>query len=230
MVTVLQSLYRILFSVHGYKTFVAIREIDTRHVLIQLLKFDHDFVNYWTLEVLSLLCRCPLNPRKVQLEFVNKHTLLSDTMLTSLIDLMSERVTEDVEEVVEEELGGDEGDGNGTGGSDKVVVEETDDIPVKSVAAPSLSSYIPGATSSTSTLSKEEKQKKLFTRQQQDDSENGDGKKTFFPNSLVIIAAASLLESLLSSLRDSSSPELMNKILDMLVERYDVLVHMLRSN
>jgi hypothetical protein len=52
----------------------------------------------------------------------------------------------------------------------------------------------------------------------------------FCPNSLVIVGAAGLLESIVSSKRDSSSPELVNKVLDILGERSGVLIHMLRSS
>jgi hypothetical protein len=56
------------------------------------------------------------------------------------------------------------------------------------------------------------------------------GPEVYFPNSLVVVAAAALLESIVSSQRDTSSPELMCKVLDLLCERTEVLVHMLRSN
>jgi DNAJ protein RME-8 N-terminal len=92
IITLLQTLYRIIPCVHGYKCFLEVKEIDTRLLLLQLMKVDRDFVNYWTLEVLSVLCRCPLAPRSVQQEFVNKHTLLTDRMLKCLIDLMSNRL------------------------------------------------------------------------------------------------------------------------------------------
>jgi DnaJ family protein C protein 13 len=64
-------------------------------------------------------------------------------------------------------------------------------------------------------------------RAKRSDSNVDDG--SFFPNSLVIVGAAALLESILSSKRDTSSPELMNKVLDLLSERCEVLIHMLRS-
>ena len=229
MVTLLQSIYRMINCNHGFKTFVTVKEIDTRSLLIQLLKFDHDFVNYWALEVVSILCRCPLAQRNVKDEFVNKHTLLSDMMLTSLVELMSERVAEEEAlEIVEEEV-------------EEEAVEPVAEVPApataapapKVMAAPSLVSHLPtagavGSVGSAVRMTAAQKQAKLFTRQTQEDE--GPGEKTFFPNSLVIISAASLLESLISSLRDSSSPELMNKVLDLLAERYDVLIHMFRSS
>ena len=51
----------------------------------------------------------------------------------------------------------------------------------------------------------------------------------FSPNSLVIVASSALLESIVSSKRDSSSPELMNKVFDLLSTRVEILIHMLRS-
>ena len=52
----------------------------------------------------------------------------------------------------------------------------------------------------------------------------------FYPNSLVIVSAATLLESLVCSKKDTSSPELVNLFLDLLSEHSEVLVHMLRTN
>ncbi len=51
----------------------------------------------------------------------------------------------------------------------------------------------------------------------------------FFPNSLVVIAAAGLLESIVSSQRDTSSPELLHKVFDIMQDHCEVLIHMLRS-
>jgi hypothetical protein len=58
---------------------------------------------------------------------------------------------------------------------------------------------------------------------------NTDESLGFFPNSLVIVGAAALLESVVSSQRDTSSPELLNQVLDLLSARCEVLIHMLRS-
>ena len=91
LVTLLQTLYRIIPCMHGYKCFLEVKEIDTRLLLLKLLKIERDFVRYWTLEVMSVLCRCPLLPRNIQQEFVNKHTLLTDAMLKCLIDLMTNK-------------------------------------------------------------------------------------------------------------------------------------------
>ena len=63
----------------------------------------------------------------------------------------------------------------------------------------------------------------------QQETQSPDGPEIYFPNSLVIVAAAGLLESIVSSQKDTSSPELIHKVLDLLSERYEVLIHMLRS-
>jgi hypothetical protein len=88
----LQTIFRLIPCIHGYKTFVEVKEVDTRQLIFQLLHFEHDFINYWTLEVLMVLCRCPLLPRNTQQEFVNKHTLLNERTLICLLDLMSNKI------------------------------------------------------------------------------------------------------------------------------------------
>jgi hypothetical protein len=52
----------------------------------------------------------------------------------------------------------------------------------------------------------------------------------FYPNSLVIISAAALLESVICSKKDTSSPELLQILLYHLNQRARVLIHMLRTN
>lgn len=89
--TMLQTLFRVIPCVAGYKFFVEVRNVDTRFLLLQLLPFDHEFVNYWALEVLMVLCRCPLIPRNLQQEFVNKHTLLTENMFSCFLDLMTHK-------------------------------------------------------------------------------------------------------------------------------------------
>ena len=64
--TLLQCLFRIVPCVAGYRGFVEVQEVDTRWLIVQLLRFDHAFVNYWTLELLTALCRCPRSPRTMQ--------------------------------------------------------------------------------------------------------------------------------------------------------------------
>ena len=110
LVTLLQTLYRIIPCVHGYKSLVEIKEVDTRMLLLQLMRLDKEFVNYWTLEVLSVLCRCPLIPRCTQQEFVNKHTLLSDGMLRCLIEQMSWSKTD--EQGLGNEMNGENNENN----------------------------------------------------------------------------------------------------------------------
>jgi DnaJ family protein C protein 13 len=239
MVVLLQTLYRIIPSIWGYKSFVEVREVDTRLLLLQLIRFNNDFVNYWTLELLMGLCRCPCTPRNTQQEFVNKHTLLTDKLLTCLIDLMSSRIMEEVEEEEEEE---------------EVEVEEEITKPSydqRTYVAP----INPKLKSNTEDVVEEVEQKPVVERnaaptahlptfdkkdqidavrsgirptnatvQQEFEPESG-----FMPNSLVIVGAASLLESIICSKRDTSSPELMNKLLNLLGARCDVLIHMLRS-
>lgn len=248
IVTLLQTLYRIIPCVHGYKCFLEVKEVDTRLLLLQIIKLQKDFVNYWTLEVLSVLCRCPLLPRGMQQEFVNKHTLLTEKMLRCLIDLMSNRVDEEEEE--ESNDGNDNGSNNGDGGETDSVTDRIDqhlnfvdkhvlgnnkrresgkqqqyhqhnapsssynltngNSPPRSPHAPPFRS--PSRLNSARCQTKEEEE------------------TVFFPNSLVIVSAAALLESVVSSKRDTSSPELLTSLLDLLGERSEVLIHMLRSS
>ena len=95
MTVFLQTLCKIIPCAGGYKSFVEIEEIDTRILLLHLIRFDDDFINYWALEVLSALCICPFSPRNTQQEFVNKHALLTDSMLHNLVELMSTRIDSD---------------------------------------------------------------------------------------------------------------------------------------
>ena len=210
IVIMLQTLYRVIPCLHGYKYFVEVKEVDTRLLLLQLIRFDNDFVNYWTLEVLMVLCRCPLNPKNAQQEFVNKHTLLTDKMLTCLIDLMSSRI--DSEEEIDESA---------------IAVEE---------AAPDLKAEVDKSAPRTTPNAAPTahlpstgppKAKEVVAKRRP--TENFQEGAQFFPNSLVIVGAAALLESIVSSRRDTSSPELMNKVLDLLGQRCEVLIHMLRS-
>jgi hypothetical protein len=230
LVTLLQTLYRVIPCVHGYRAFVEVKEVDTRLLLLQLMRLDKDFVSYWTLEVLSALCRCPLLPRSTQQEFVNKHTLLHDGMLRCLIDQMSSRhdADDDADATANADVDGDDGDGE-------------DDIDI--AAAPSGSHITmkrqPSAPSAnpTPTAHLDHKDNQYFTSapsfaspSRSYSSSSGDEETIFFPNSLVIISAATLLESIVSSKRDTSSPELINKFLDLLSDRSEVLIHMLRSS
>jgi hypothetical protein len=215
----LQTLFRLIPCVHGFKGFVEVKEVDTRQLMLQLVKFEHDFVNYWTLEVLMTLCRCPLAPRNTQQEFINKHTLLTDKMLTCLIGLMSYRT----EAPTEAELGaltvGEQG---------ATIAGTADGADSGKVGAnPSTFSHIPQGSSASAKLTAAEimsEHDEVVATASAADLVN------FTPNSLVVIGAASLLESLVSSRRDTSSPELLNVILDVMADRYEVLISMLRSN
>ena len=287
IVTLLQTLYRIIPCIHGYKCFLEVKEVDTRLLILQLLKLDRDFVNYWTLEVLSVLCRCPLSPRNVQQEFVNKHTLLNDRILKGLIDLMSNRIdpTDDISG------SGDDGSHTPTNstdpglsphgqtptGSSKQSNTESNTVDNSRnatstmhpyVKSPQTNSTAPNPTptahlnvdSGTSNSNNQEKNSTTYiskvdaspvriqpfssassspVKQSTAQSAGGTSNRmvdtnstdvSSFPNSLVIISAATLLESVVSSRRDTSSPELLNSFLDLLSARCEVLLHMLRSN
>jgi hypothetical protein len=260
----LQTLYRLIPCVHGYKSFVEVKEVDTRILLLQLIKIESDFVNYWTLEVLMVLCRCPLNPRNNQQEFVNKHTLLTDHLLKLLIEMMSSRIDIPEEVMVEDETVEElaaEGDlykYMRFGFAKVVLVAEVIEEPKEATPRESLEAVpvdgrtqapkprrpLSGAAVAQNASAVDhitsigsghaDKSQKMATnmptarRKLEEAVEKGP--EVYFPNSLVVVAAAALLESIVSSQRDTSSPELMCKVLDLLCERTEVLVHMLRSN
>eukprot|EP01035_Chromulina_nebulosa_P018453 gene18453-24160_t len=269
----LQTLHRIIPCVNGYKAFVEIKEIDSRLLIYQLLKFENDFINYWSLQILTVLCKCPLNPRNSQQEFVNKHTLLTDKMLTCLIELLSSSITEDIEEIDDEiEEGNIENqeeeqsdsnfdepinmykadrkipneslnlpnkppppiptDGKGDRINNveskakpqevKVKPEEKpkpqENIPIdtKKPAVkpnPSTTSHLPTVSDINPT---NQARKAVFDvnnlTREQNISSLAVSKQTSFPNSLVIVSSAVLLESIVSSNRDTSSPELLNRV------------------
>jgi hypothetical protein len=203
IVLLVQTLVRLVPCPEGYKGFVEVQEVDTRVLILKLVTFDDDFVNYWAMELLSALCKA--NPassggRNAQQEFVNKHALLTDGMLTALVDLLSSRG--DVHDIGVEPTGEDASSGApaaaGSGGGGEVGWSRAD-------AAERSDSRMQTAMSSADSC--------------------GDG----FPNSLVIVGAAVLLESVLASNRDTSSPELMNKVLDLFAGRHEILTYMLRS-
>jgi hypothetical protein len=211
----LQTLFRLIPCIHGYKCFVEVKEVDTRQLLLQLLRYSDDFVHYWTLEVLMVLCRCPLEPRNMQQEFINKHTLLTDKLLRYLTDLMYYK-SDDFEEISEEsEKVSEEAEPTGNSQPNSTVLK-------KAVSAnPSPAAHIPSASFQRESLSNDPRvEVKTVT---------GSDSVHFTPNALLVIGAASLLESLISSRRDTSSPELLNDVLDLLAERCDVLINMLRS-
>ena len=186
--TLLQSLYRLAPCVAGYKAFVSAIQPDSRHLFLQLLKMDSDFVRYWAIEVLLVLIRCPLLPRDLQQEYINRHTLLTEDIIRSLIDLIGTGIPDDIEEAAE--LSSLEGSMTSTQCEDR--------------------------------LSTPTRPAKVVTR-----SEN---ERAVVPNSLIIISASSLLESVLSSGRDSTSPELADVVLDLLSQSADTLLLMLKSS
>jgi hypothetical protein len=264
----LQVIYRIIPCVHGYKAFVEVKEIDSRLLLLQLLRFEKEFINYWTLEVLMVLCRCPLSPRNNQQEFVNKHTLLTDKMLTCLIDLMAAPIeeeeeveataastaTEANEEAVENPPNASESPTNTesqrpvswTASVTSAVISASQQSSKASVSSnPSPIAHLPsissadGMGSSTSSIrsSKRVPTDRIEAEARANRELHPEASvikaaetKAFFPNSLVIVGASALLESIVSSRRDTSSPELLNRVLDFLSKRCEVLVHMLRSS
>lgn len=242
---ILQTLYRLIPCIHGFKAFVEVKEYDTRQLLLQLLRFDHDFVHYWTLEVLMMLCRCPLNPRNMQQEYVNKYTLLSERLLRYLTELMYFKTEEDTDtqekgeaivegksmlEISQESINSGSGvDGIGislstSSASALTSPAESSSTRFRKVAAnPNPTAHIPA-----SSLIQESPVRNVVQSKEVAVS-TGKDSVHFTPNALLVIGAASLLESLLCSRRDTTSPELINQILNLLAERSDVLINMLRS-
>jgi hypothetical protein len=224
IVIFLQTLYRLLPSTTGYKSFVEIKEVDTRQLLYHLLQYDDDFVNYWTLEILMTLCRCPLVPRNMQQEYVNKHTLLSDSTLNAVIDLMSNRFA------------------SASCNTEKSVSPLQIPSEFESNAGQKRSNSITSSSSSSDMVESHQddgEEDECAERNSFESKviiEDGDvvsaylNKIHFVPNSLVVIGAAALLESLICSKRDTTSPELFQQILDKIMERAEILIVMLRSN
>lgn len=210
MAVLLQTLFRVVSSLAGFKCFVEVRDVDPRLILVQLLHINCDFVNYWTLEVLITLCHWQHNQiTNIQQEFVNKHTLLTDAMLVSLVNLMSTRVEFEATDTASESSG----------------------MEVTANAASTSTSTAPSGTDVPGTDAGVSVRKSASTGEISSGYGPGEAREDsgLFPNSLVIVGSAALLESILSSNRDTSSPELMNKVLDQLSDRCEVLVHMLRS-
>lgn len=209
---ILQTIYRILTSNAGYKHFADVKDVDPRILMSHLIRCDVDFVHYWTIQVLLFLCKCPLNPRLTQLEYGNKHLLLTDALLRGLLDLMGVRIFEEEEDLYDEE--------------EKPV--EQDQSPKEADAN--------NSQPAAKLFEQPEVKPDLGLMASQHKSEEKEGKeekervvKEFFPNSLVIVGSAQLLESIVSSNKDTSSSELINRVLDLLAERCEILVHMLRS-
>lgn len=213
---VLQTVYRMLPSATGYKSLVQISEVDPKHILLGLIKCEVDFVNYWAIQVLKFLCSCPLESRNTQQEYVNKHTLLTDKLLKSLLDLMGVRISEPIEDLAEnaeeKEVDG-ESENKRNESSDPYATDVPPPQPKTPWSQTTQQSQTTQIIDSTDILDVPPERKVT----------------EFFPNSLVIVGSAELLESIVSSRRDTSSPEMLNIVLDLLAERYEILIHMLRS-
>jgi hypothetical protein len=236
IVSMLQSLYRICASYAGYKAFVEVKEVDTRLLMIQLTQMGNDFINYWTLELITMLCNGPVEHRKPQQEFVNKHTLLNDKMLKSLVDLMSSKIDhqgnitnmDDYEEEDNEDIRMSGADAP-VPGLDKVYSPQATP---KVAANAGAYGHLPGGSHHASDVVQEYKDLAPPTKAGKNGTPNADsGDPTnWHPSALVIVTAAALLESVVTSRRDSSSPEMLNSLLDLLKGRCDVLINMLRSS
>jgi hypothetical protein len=218
---VLQTVYRMLSSSTGYKYLVQVSEVDPKHILLGLIKCEVDFVNYWAIQVLKFLCSCPLESRNSQQEYVNKHTLLTDKLLKSLLDLMGVRITEPLEDFDEDAEKEGENEENKAEGSPTARKEPTDPhatdvLPPQPKTPWAQSNPVPA-------------QPVVIDAPELVDPTSEKQVTEFFPNSLVIVGSAELLESIVSSKRDTSSPEMLNIVLDLLAERYEILIHMLRS-
>jgi curved DNA-binding protein CbpA len=247
IVIMLQTVYRIIPSIHGFKSFLEVKEVDTRNLLYQLLKYDHDFVNYWILEIYMSLCRCPYIPRNMQQEYVNKQTLIFDKSLLALIDLLSNRLSSFEDGLTTARKSADSDDltvstthNRPTGGNS--VNDDKDSVTSPAISQPAglqsnethQSTFSPNAgsntASNTATNRKYSEDQLLGEPEISDDTLTYLDAVHFVPNSLVVIATAALLESIVCSKKDTTSPELFAQIIDFLAERCEVLIIMLRSN
>jgi len=142
IVVMLQCLYRIITSAAGYKGFVEVKELDVRLLMLQLVQMGNDFINYWTLELVYTLCNCPIKEelkekgQKAQLEFVNKHTLLTDKMLNALINLMASRVDMDKNVETMGESAFTTVEGMGTGSTSREATHDNNNFQHKGAADP----------------------------------------------------------------------------------------------
>jgi hypothetical protein len=71
---------------------------DARQVIAKLLRYKSDFVNYWALQVVLVLAKCPLHPRNTQQEFINKQSLFTTDMLSRMVHLMATGLVVEMEE------------------------------------------------------------------------------------------------------------------------------------
>ena len=88
----IQIIYKLLSCIEGYKYFLTISEVNIPILLLHLLQYDNEFIHYWCINIISILCICPIVPRSMKYEYINKHILLNDNMLYILISLMSTRI------------------------------------------------------------------------------------------------------------------------------------------
>ena len=92
IVLYIQIIYKLLSCIEGYKYFLNISEVNIPILLLHLLQYDNEFIHYWCINIISILCICPIVPRNMKYEYINKHILLNDNMLFTLISLMSTRI------------------------------------------------------------------------------------------------------------------------------------------
>lgn len=87
---ILQSLYRILHSSHGFQ--IAVESTYTTKCFespSSLLEMNNNFASYWAVRVLSLLINCPYQPRNREQEYVNKQVLLNRAnVFKNLVNLL----------------------------------------------------------------------------------------------------------------------------------------------
>ncbi len=234
LVMLLQTLCKIIPCVQGYKGFIEVQELNTRQLLVQLLNVPDDIVNYWALEVLKLLCCCPYAPRNVKQEFVNKSTLLTDEMVLAVTNLISVDPGEGDEGIYDETntaagsvdhipLSPDKSQAGSSGrhsvGSSSSSGDEADLF--TDVASP-----VPSGTQAQSPGRSRRSSSESVPSASRISLNMGG---VFGPNSLVTMAAASMLESVLSSRRDTTPPEMVMAVMDRLGQRCEMLLHMLQT-
>jgi len=203
---------------------------------------------------MAILCKCPHSAKNLQQELINKHSLLADEMMNCLLDLMSHRTEPEPPQLSDNADSAQAGAFSTESNKDRTtdgVSNNTQQniqqqqhhatqqhsnnatrpippVPVSSVIAnPSPTSHIPSIPKETYSSPPQPAASTLSSKGKESVSTD---LVNFTPNSLVVISAAALLESILSSNRETSSPELLNKLLDSLYDRCDVLIQMLKSN
>ena len=319
ILVLLQSFYRMLSHPVCFQFVLEVREVDIRLLIVQLLYYQCDFINYWSIMILYQLTASTHQPRSLQQEFTNKQAILIDIVLSSVIGLISSGLHNDDDDIVGEEENdvvyadtninqtnhqnsdkmsklilppfadssnaninmsdsrdkqalkplqlssrgkesdnqyGDTNDvksGNGTlnnrippnlhtddnnnGKNIKMYVNDDGGGGVGGGNADADGSdflinnmtQIKEGKYQNENLCQQQFQKDFHARRNCEDSGKKSSKNTFSPNALVIVAATALLESVVSSCKDTTSPELMVKVLDLLSDHCDALINMLRS-